>query len=96
MDEASQARTALDVAFAPALNHAGPFAALRSMHVAPDNADMSEISWRQAAGTTLQVRPLEAVQRIEAIDVRFGRSVPSRHNTSAPDIRFYDFEAAGR
>jgi hypothetical protein len=36
------------------------------------------------------------VQRIEATDVRFGRSIPSRHNTSAPDLRFYDFEAPGR
>lgn len=94
--EASRERTALDVAFAPAMNHAGPFAALRSMHVAADNADVSEISWRQDAGATPQVQPLEAMQRIEATDVRFGRSVPSRHNTSAPDLRFHDFEAAGR
>lgn len=94
--KASRARTALDVSFATPLNRAAPFATLRSMHVAPDNADVSEIRWRQDAGAALQLQPLEAVQRIEATDVRFGRSIPSRHNTSAPDIRFYDFEAAGR
>lgn len=94
--EASRARTALDVSFVPALDHATPFAALRSMHVSPDNADVSEISWRQDASAPLQVQPVDAVQRIEATDVRFGRSIPSRHNTSAPDIRFHDFEAAGR
>ncbi len=94
--EASRTRTALDVSFAPALNGATPFAALRSMHVSPDNADVSEINWRQDANAPLQVQPVDAVQRIEATDVRFGRSVPSRHNTSAPDIRFSDFEAAGR
>jgi hypothetical protein len=94
--EASRARTALDVSFAPELNGATPFATLRSMHVSPDNADVSEVSWRRDADATLQIEPLATVQRIEATDVRFGRSVPSRHNTSAPDIRFSDFEAAGR
>lgn len=94
--EASRARTALDVSFAPPWHRATPFATLRSMHVAPDNADVSEIRWRQDANAALQVQPLETVQRIEATDVRFGRSIPSRHNTSAPDLRFHDFEAAGR
>lgn len=94
--EASRARTALDVSLAPATQGGVPFAALRSMHVAPDNADVSEITWREAADTPPMARPLDAVRRIEATDVRFGRSIPSRHNTSAPDIRFYDFEATGR
>jgi hypothetical protein len=94
--EAGRERTALDVSFAPPLNRATPFATLRSMHVAPDNADVSEVRWRQDANAAPQVQPLEAVQHIEAIDVRFGRSSPSRHNTSAPDLRFYGFEAAGR
>ena len=83
------------MSFAPALERATPFATLRSMHVRPDNADVSEIRW-QGADTALHVEPLERVQRIEATDVRFGRSMPSHHNTSAPDLRFYDFEAAGR
>ena len=96
VEEASPARTALDVSFSPAVDGAAPFATLRSMHVAPDNADVSEITWRQEADTALQTKPLDAVHRIEATDVRFGRSVPSRHNSSAPDIRFHDFEAAGR
>lgn len=94
--EASRARTALDVSFPTALQGDAPFATLRSMHVAPDNADMSEITWRQDAATARQTQPLDAVHRIEATDVRFGRSIPSRHNTSAPDIRFHDFESAGR
>lgn len=94
--EASQARTALDVTFEPAMTHTTPFAALRSMHVTPDNADVSEIRWRRETDVAYRTWPIDLVRRIEATDVRFGRSVPSRHNTSAPDIRFYDFEAAGR
>ncbi|MGJ7484521.1 hypothetical protein ACSFA2_04655 [Variovorax sp. LT2P21] len=94
--EASQARTALDVSFSPATNDAVPFATLRSMHVTPDNADVSEITWRQESDAALHTQPLDAVRRIDATDVRFGRSIPSRHNTSAPDIRFHDFEAPGR
>jgi hypothetical protein len=94
--EASRERTALDVSFSPATNDAAPFATLRSMHITPDNADVSEITWRRESDAALQTKPLDTVRRIEATDVRFGRSIPSRHNTSAPDLRFYDFEAAGR
>lgn len=63
-----------------------PFVALRSMYVAPDNADTAEL---HADGRTF-----EAVGFGEqtAGAIRFGRSVPSRHNTSAPDITFEKFE----
>jgi hypothetical protein len=32
------------------------------------------------------VLPLPEVKTLQATQVRFGRSLPSRHNTSAPDI----------
>lgn len=96
--EAGRSRMALDVRLHDAGPPAGPdgrpFAVLRSMYVAPDNADVSEIAWRSAPGGPMTTRPLPAVDSLIATDLRFGRSVPSRHNTSAPDIRFFGFESA--
>lgn len=94
--EISEARTALDVAMKPGRGQARRFAVLRSMYVAPDNADMSEVAWRARPDAAEQRRPLPEVRTLEAADVRFGRSTPSRHNTSAPDIRFSSFETGAR
>lgn len=63
-----------------------PFVALRSMYVAPDNADTAEL---HADGLTL---PVVGFGERTAAAIRFGRSIPSRHNTSAPDISFEKFE----
>jgi hypothetical protein len=94
--EISEARTTLDVAMKPGRRQGPRFAVLRSMYVAPDNADMSEVAWRTAPNGTEQRKPLPEVRTLQAADVRFGRSVPSRHNTSAPDIRFGGFETGAR
>ena len=63
-----------------------PFVALRSMYVAPDNADTAEL---HADGLTL---PAVGFGERTAGAIRFGRSIPSRHNTSAPDITFEKFD----
>ncbi|MDM0076351.1 hypothetical protein QTH90_18220 [Variovorax sp. J2P1-59] len=91
--EISEKRTALDVSLKPATRSDRPFAMLRSMYVAADNADMSAISWQASPTSALRTQDLPSVSRLEATMVRFGRTVPSRHNTSAPDIRFSRFEA---
>jgi len=90
--EISEARTALDVALKPGRRHGPRFAVLRSMYVAPDNADMSEVAWQATPQSATETKPLPDVSTLQAADVRFGRSLPSRHNTSAPDIRFSGFE----
>ena len=36
--------------------------------------------------------PLPEVKSLQATQVRFGRSLPSKHNTSAPDIAFGGFD----
>ncbi len=66
-------------------------AALRSMFVTPEMADTALVRWRRGeeTGETPVTEPLE--RSVEA--VRFVRTVPSEHNTSAPDLRFFDFRA---
>lgn len=90
--EISETRTALDVALDPSARASRPFAVLRSMYVTPDNADMSEVRWQATPSSAPQAKPLPEVSTLQAAQVRFGRSIPSRHNSSAPDIQFGSFE----
>jgi hypothetical protein len=90
--EISRTRTALDVSLRPPTRQSQPFAVLRSMYVAPDNADMSVVAWRATSTSAVQIGDLPSVSTLEAAEIRFGRTVPSRHNTSAPDLRFSGFE----
>lgn len=94
--EISQKRTALDVTLQPPTQATRPFAVLRSMYVAADNADMSDIEWQASRSAEPQKTPLQQVTTLQAAQVRFGRTIPSRHNTSAPDIRFSGFETSPR
>lgn len=74
----------LRVDLRPAVN-GRPFLALRSMYVAPDNADTAELRVdgrsRAAVGFGTQT----------GRSISFARPVPSKHNTSAPDISFERF-----
>lgn len=69
-----------------------PMAAIRSMFVTPEKADVAEVSLRAAPGAQLITEPLPALQNGPVSEVRFGRSVLSRHNPSAPDMWFGAFQ----
>jgi hypothetical protein len=75
----------------PPVENGRPFVALRSMYVAPDNADTAELHWTAPDGQT-KVAPVVGFGEVKAAAVGFEKSEPSRHNTSAPDILFSDFE----
>jgi hypothetical protein len=66
-----------------------PFLALRSMYVADDNADTAEL---KVTGPKNRLMPPVGFGQLQASPITFGRSVVSRHNTSAPDITFEKFE----
>lgn len=87
---ARRGETRLEVSFeAPMAD--GPFAMLSSMHVAPDNADVSRVSVRE--GPLWRTLPIDALESAEGAEFDFGRDAPSRHNFSAPDVTFGPFEA---
>jgi hypothetical protein len=92
--EISRTRTALDVRLSSPTAKVRPFAVLRSMYVAPDNADVSEVRWKPSPDAAEQALPLPEVKTLDATQFRFGRSLPSKHNTSAPDILFGGFDDA--
>ncbi len=58
-------------------------------------------TWRRSAGAARTAQawtqtPVMDFKRASAAELWAGRTVPSRHNTSAPDMVFRDFSASPR
>jgi len=83
-------RTMLDVSFDTPIG-AGPFAMLRSMYVTEFNNDVARIAVREPDARGWREEGIMSFDRATATDVWAGRLVPSRHNTSAPDMVFTRF-----
>ena len=82
----------LDVTLDPPVGGDLPFAALRSMFVTEINNDVAHLGWRQKGAPSWERTPIMNFKRASAVEVWAGRLVPSRHNTSAPDMVFRDFK----
>ncbi|CEJ10719.1 hypothetical protein BN1110_01002 [bacterium YEK0313] len=63
----------------------GPFAGLRSMYVTETNADGAQVEWRAPGENRWHQSPVMAFQGGQGMEVRLGRNIASRHNTSSPD-----------
>ena len=63
-----------------------PFATFRSMYVAPDKADVDNVRWTEASGMKHEIDIMTFTNAVGK-EFFFYRGVPSKHNTSAPDIR---------
>jgi hypothetical protein len=68
-----------------------PFAALRSMYVTEFNNDVARIAVLEGAGKGWREDGIMSFKRATATRVWLGRTSPSRHNTSAPDMAFQGF-----
>jgi hypothetical protein len=90
LDVVDREHVALDVKFDRAIE-ARPFAALRSMFVTEINADAAQVAWRVPGGKAYDVAPIMSFDRADALELWAGRRLPSRHNTSAPDMIFRAF-----
>ena len=90
LDTLDQDRIVLDVGLETAVA-GGPFAALRSMFVTEVNADVAHVGWRSKGSQAWRQEPVMTFGRADAVELWAGRTVPSRHNTSAPDMVFRDF-----
>lgn len=97
LDKLDQERIVLDVNLsAPVTEKDRPFAGLRSMYVSEGNADVSRLAFRGKGGKTFTQTPIMDFTRANAAEVWAGRTLPSKHNTSAPDMVFRDFSSAAR
>jgi hypothetical protein len=79
-----------DVELDPPVESGRPFLAVRSMWVAGDDTDSGDLRWTSPAGETRSA-PAVGFGQVQALAVGFVKAVPSRHNTSAPDLRFSGF-----
>jgi hypothetical protein len=91
LTELDQHHIVLDAALDPPVAADRPFAALRSMYVTQANADVAELAWRGKQSRAWQEAPVMQFERASAVELWAGRTVPSHHNTSAPDMIFRDF-----
>jgi hypothetical protein len=89
-------RIVLDVNLSQTFGAQRPFAALRSMFVSEGNSDVARIGWRAKDSQAWRQEPVMEFSRANAAELWTGRLVPSRHNTSAPDMVFRDFHAAAK
>jgi hypothetical protein len=96
LDKLDQERIVLDVALSTPVEADRPFAALRSMFVTEGNADVAQIGWRGKDSPAWTQMPVTYFKSAAAAELWAGRTVPSRHNTSAPDMIFRDFTATAR
>ncbi len=94
LDKLDQDRLVLDVNLSAPVAADRPFAALRSMFVTEGNADVAQVGWREKGSAAWLKSPVMDFTRASATELWAGRLVPSRHNTSAPDMAFRDFRAA--
>jgi hypothetical protein len=67
-----------------------PFATFRSMFVGQGNADVDHARVTDVLGDSNTI-PILELPSTEATEIEFHRLVVSRHNTSAPDLRFSSF-----
>jgi hypothetical protein len=93
LEAIDQERIVLDVGLDPPVAGERPFAALRSMFVTEVNADVAQIGWRAKDSQTWRQEPVMDFKHATAVELWAGRTVPSRHNLSAPDMVFRDFRA---
>ena len=87
-------RIVLDVSLSQSIAAQRPFAALRSMFVSEGNADVARIGWRAKDSETIRQEQVMEFKRATVSELWAGRLVPSRHNTSAPDMVFRDFKGS--
>jgi hypothetical protein len=96
LDKLDQERIVLDVGLSAPIAPERPFAALRSMFVTETNSDVAQIAWHGKGSQAFTQVPVMSFTRANAAELWAGRSVPSRHNTSAPDMVFRNFSSAPR
>jgi hypothetical protein len=90
IDKLDRDRLALDVELDRAVS-GKPFAALRSMYVTESNNDVARLALREENAKGWREEPVMGFKAAKATDIWAGRLVPSRHNTSAPDLTFSRF-----
>lgn len=92
--EINRQKFAAEIGFSNPSSSQMPFAAVRSMFVAKDNADTAEVHTRPSNDAEATIEPIDRFTRAATVEARLGRRTISRHNTSAPDLWFGRFQGS--
>ena len=90
-----RAMSAFDVTFDKPIS-GRPFAMLRSMYVTEFNNDVARIAVREKGAKGWREDDIMRFTKATATDIWTGRTAPSRHNTSSPDVVFNSFSDTDR
>ena len=93
LDSIDRQRVLLDVTFDGQLPADRPFAALRSMYITESNADAARVAWTAPGARERRQAPVMNFAGASVAEFWLGRTVPSQHNLSAPDIMFGSFRS---
>ncbi len=93
LDVVDQSRIALNVSV-NGLPDNLPFAAMRSMYATETNSDVAKVAWRKKGAEGWGEAPIMSFPKTSLTEIWAGRTVPSNHNTSAPDMVFSQFFGA--
>ena len=83
-----QDHISLDVSFDGAMPDGLPFATMRSMFATETNSDVARAAWLPKGADAWSEGSIMDFKRAEVTEFWAGRRLPSRHNTSAPDMNF--------
>jgi hypothetical protein len=86
-----QDHIALDIGYDGPMPGGRPFTAMRSMYATQFNADVAQVAWRSMGGAGWGEAPVLDYKGGDVVELWAGRTVASRHNTSAPDMVFGRF-----
>jgi hypothetical protein len=73
-----------------------PFGAMRSMYTTQTNADVAQVAWRQKNTQGWGEAPIMSYSGGNVSELWAGRTTPSNHNMSAPDMVFGPFYGASK
>jgi hypothetical protein len=91
INQIDQERIVLDVKLEGPIPTNLPFASLSSMYTSEFNADATKVAWRVKGGENWNEAPITRFGGAQVTELWAGRTAPSRHNTSAPDLVFSRF-----
>lgn len=94
LEKIDQERIVLDVTYSDAMPEGTPFASLRSMYAMQTMSDAARVAWRTKRGSGWEEADVIKFPGCKATELWVGRHLPSRHNLSAPDMVFSNFQAA--
>ena len=91
IDTIDQERFVIETSLSADVPRNYPFASMRSMYATEFNSDVARVAWRSKGVEAWGEAPVMSFKGADVTEIWAGRTVPSQHNKSAPDMIFSHF-----